>query len=113
MSPRMLRPILGVPLLLTACVSGGGGGGGGGSTPSATLISFTSITIKGTSNTACTVSAHGVADADGKADLAWNVPVPMDGTRLPTYRSDQPYEATVTATADHGGDVSVTVGIHP
>lgn len=59
MIPTLTRLMLALPLLLTAC--GGGGGGDSTAAPSAAPITFTSITIKGTANTASTVSAHGVA----------------------------------------------------
>lgn len=111
MIPIISRLMLTVSLLLTLTACGGGGGGDG--TSSATPLTFTSLTITGTASTASTVSAHGVADADGTSDKTWNVPVPLDGARLPIYRDGDPYETTVTATGSPGGNVSLTIGIHP
>lgn len=112
MIPSIIRLTLGLPLLLSAC-GGGGGAGAAAQQPSATPVSFTSITITGTADAACAVTAHGLPDADGKVDKAWTVPLPMDGARLPAYTEGAPYETTVTATADTGNDVSVTIAIQP
>jgi hypothetical protein len=76
--------------------SGGGGGGGGSAGPT---IGFSSVTIAGTTDTVCAISANGVADGDATADTVWTAALPMDGVTLPAYSGGASYAATITVSA--------------
>jgi hypothetical protein len=87
-------------LMLVACGGGGGGGGGGGSTPTAPTFSLDTITISGTTDTICTVSAEGVADGDAIADTAWTVALDLDDIDLPEYVPGSTYDTSLTISAE-------------
>ena len=103
--------------LLTGCGSGTATGTGAGSSeaPSAAsvvisppVLTVTTITVSGSTDTVAAVTVAGRADGDGVADTAFQVALPLDGVVLPIHQPALPYDQSLTITATDGASPTTT-----